>query len=76
MFLGVLLAKMIGLQVEQNTFVLPLLATHLLWINLLTDEAPALALGMDPADPHVMRKSPGPLESQLSLDACGRAYSS
>jgi Ca2+-transporting ATPase len=38
--------------------VLPLLATHLLWINLVTDGAPALALGVDPADPGVMKEPP------------------
>jgi Ca2+-transporting ATPase len=37
---------------------LPLLATMILWVNLLTDSGPALALGMDAADPQVMRRPP------------------
>jgi Ca2+-transporting ATPase len=41
--------------------VLPLLATQLLWINLATDGAPALALGVDPADHGVMDKPPRPV---------------
>jgi Ca2+-transporting ATPase len=36
----------------------PLLATQILWINLVTDGAPALALGVDPADPTVMTERP------------------
>jgi Ca2+-transporting ATPase len=60
MFFGVLLAKPIGLQAEGNAIVLPLLATHLLWINLVTDGAPALALGVDPADEGVMTNHPRP----------------
>ncbi|MGB5196496.1 MAG: HAD-IC family P-type ATPase, partial [Candidatus Deferrimicrobium sp.] len=50
MFFGVLLAGVIGLPSEGNAVVLPLLATQILWINLVTDGAPALALGVDPAD--------------------------
>jgi Ca2+-transporting ATPase len=36
----------------------PLLATQILWINLLTDSLPAIALGMDPSDPDVMKERP------------------
>jgi Ca2+-transporting ATPase len=40
--------------------VLPLLATQILWINLVTDGAPALALGVDPADVGAMDEPPRP----------------
>ncbi|WP_025039952.1 cation-translocating P-type ATPase [Nitrosospira briensis] len=60
MFFGVLLMDVIGLKAEEQTIALPLLATQLLWINLVTDGAPALALGVDPADDGVMRKMPRP----------------
>jgi Ca2+-transporting ATPase len=36
--------------------VLPLLATQILWINLVTDGAPALALGVDPAGTRTMTR--------------------
>jgi Ca2+-transporting ATPase len=60
MFFGVLLAKVIGLHLQEGVVVLPLLATQLLWINLVTDGAPALALGVDPADEGLMQRSPRP----------------
>src|SRR3954451_22189734 len=61
MFLGVVLAEMIGLKAEgSNPVVLPLLATQILWINLLTDGAPALALGIDPASAGLMDRPPRP----------------
>jgi P-type Ca2+ transporter type 2C len=43
---------------EAAGVVLPLLATHILWINLVSDGAPALALGVDPVDPGVMNEPP------------------
>jgi Ca2+-transporting ATPase len=36
----------------------PLIATQLLWINLITDSFPAIALGMDPGNPDVMKEKP------------------
>jgi len=59
MFFGVLLADVIGLTAE-GAVVLPLLATQILWINLVTDGAPALALGVDPADAGIMNDPPRP----------------
>jgi P-type Ca2+ transporter type 2C len=59
MFLGVVLAGTIGLAAGEGAHVVtPLLATQILWINLLTDSGPALALGVEPADPAVMGKPP------------------
>jgi potassium/sodium efflux P-type ATPase len=58
MFFGVVLAGVIGLDETGEAVAVPLLATQILWINLLTDGAPALALGMDPAPDDVMRRAP------------------
>ena len=62
MFFGVVLSGALGLAGAGGTesVVLPLLATHILWINLVTDGAPALALGLDPTGPGVMRRPPRP----------------
>jgi len=60
MFFGVLLANFIGLKADEKGLALPLAATQILWINLVTDGAPALALGLDPADPEVMDRPPRP----------------
>src|SRR4029079_11048798 len=60
MFFGVVFADVIGLQSQGSAFVLPLVATQLLWINLVTDGAPAPALGVDPADPGLMDRPPRP----------------
>ena len=58
MFLGVLLAARLGMRAADGTLLLPLLATQILWINLVTDGAPALALGLDPAERGLMRRGP------------------
>ena len=39
-------------------FPTPLIAIHLLWVNLITDSLPAIALGMDPKAPNIMKEKP------------------
>jgi len=62
--LGVLGAGVIGLKAagpgaaETSALVLPLLATQILWINLITDSGPALAMGVDPVAEDMMAHQP------------------
>lgn len=58
MFFGVVFSKVLGLHGDGSGVVLPMLATQILWINLVTDGAPALALGLDPADAGLMDLPP------------------
>jgi Ca2+-transporting ATPase len=43
----------------------PLNAIQLLWLNLLTDGAPALALGMEKGDPDIMEQPPRPVHEPI-----------
>jgi len=55
-FIGVIAAGWLGLESASDGLNVPLLATQILWINLLTDSALALALGFDPAVEDVMER--------------------
>jgi Ca2+-transporting ATPase len=61
-FVGVVGAAVIGLEATTTgsggAVVLPLLATQILWINLITDTGPALAMGVDPIANAVMVRKP------------------
>ncbi len=65
MFLGVVFAGFIGLSDAGGAVAVPLLATQILWINLLTDSAPALAMGVDPPPDDVMQHPPRRLTDRI-----------
>jgi len=44
---------------------LPLLPVQILWINLVTDGLPALALAVDPKDPNIMQRQPRRPEARI-----------
>lgn len=44
---------------------LPLLPIHLLWINLVTDGLPAVALGVDPTRSNIMTSRPGEFKQEI-----------
>ena len=68
-FLGVVFAGLIHLNDASNeAVVLPLLATQILWINLVTDSTPALAMGVDPEIDDVMARRPRKL-TERAIDA-------
>jgi P-type Ca2+ transporter type 2C len=64
MFFGIVFGTALGLRSDLG-IVTPLLATQILWINLLTDAAPALAVGVDPAQAGLMQRPPRPPEARV-----------
>ncbi|HZW50361.1 MAG TPA: cation-translocating P-type ATPase, partial [Rudaea sp.] len=54
----IFLAPFLGLPI-------PLLPIHILWINLVTDGLPALALTAEPAERSIMRRPPRPLQESI-----------
>ncbi|MGB1285693.1 MAG: cation-translocating P-type ATPase [Aggregatilineales bacterium] len=50
----------------------PLLAIQILWINLVTDGLPAIALGFEPAEEGVMDRKPRPVDESIFAGGTGR----
>jgi Ca2+-transporting ATPase len=61
---GAVLAFTLGLRDDMGALMLPLTAAQILWINLLTDGVPALALAFD-RTPGVMQQPPRPADAPL-----------
>ncbi|BBL82385.1 haloacid dehalogenase [Thermus thermophilus] len=62
--LGMVFAALLGLRDAAGHLLLPLTAVQILWINLITDGLPALALALD-RNPGVLDRPPRPKESPL-----------
>ena len=69
---GEIVAMFVGLLLGLDA---PLLAIHLLWINLVTDSFPAIALGLEPAEENIMRQKPRDHRKGLFADGLwGRIF--
>ena len=62
---GEIVAIFLGLLLGLDT---PLLAIQLLWINLVTDSFPAIALGLEPMDKEIMNRKPKNAKESLFAD--------
>lgn len=58
-------ALLVGLKI-------PLLAIQILWINLVTDGLPAIAMGFEPAEAGVMKRKPRPTAESIFAGGMGR----
>ncbi len=65
------MSEVIGIFVATLLGVVLLKPVHLLWINLVTDCFPALALGVESAEPNVMKRKPRNSKAGIFADGMG-----
>ncbi|MBR2891983.1 MAG: calcium-translocating P-type ATPase, PMCA-type [Bacilli bacterium] len=69
--LTIFLASLISLISTNIDFGVPLLAIHLLWVNLITDSLPAFALGTEEPEDDVMDEKPRPKNESFFANGMG-----
>ena len=69
--LTIFTASLIALLAPNLEIGVPLLAIHLLWVNLITDSLPAFALGTEEPEPDVMDQKPRPKEESFFANGMG-----